>query len=111
MSVERIPAIRIMTLLLWLLAVPMAPMAADAPAPQADPGAANSAPAAPSCREEVYTGSRIVTLLCPGDVGYERGSHTGEVLQRPGDRQFTRSTRFPGVTVHSGAITGISVHQ
>ena len=76
-----------------------------------DPPADNSASAEPTCKEEVYTGSRIKTLACPGDASTNQGVRLGEQLQRPGDRQFTRSTRFPGVTVRSGAFSGISVHQ
>ncbi len=101
----------IMTLLFSSLAAPMAVRAADAPEPAAAVGAEVSVPVEPICREEVYTGSRIKTLVCPGDDAYNPGVRLGVQLQRPGDRQFTRSTRFPGVTVRAGATTSVSVHQ
>jgi hypothetical protein len=101
----------IMTLLLSSLSAPMAVRAADAPELATDPGADTIAPAEPVCRDEVYTGSRIKTLVCPGDDAYHQGMRLGDQLQRPGDRQFTRSTRFPGVTVRSGATSGVNIHN
>ena len=111
MATDSRPAFRIMTLLLCSLAVPLAVRAADAPEPVADVSAIASAAVEPVCVEQVHTGSRIKSVVCPGDESYDSAVHMGEQLRRPGDRQFTRSTRFPGLTVRSGATSGVSVHQ
>ncbi len=111
MATDSGTAFRIMTLLLCSLAAPLAVRAAEAPEPVADVGANNSAAAEPACVEQVHTGSRIKSVVCPGDESYDAAVRMGEQLRRPGDRQFTRSTRFPGLTVRSDTTTGVSVHQ
>lgn len=101
---------KVMLLLAGMLA-PMAIGATESPEAANASTADTNAPAEPVCRKEVYTGSRIPMQVCADSEAPVQTMRMSEQLLHPNDLVFILSTRFTSLTVHSGATSGVSVHQ